>query len=150
MYLTYAYFYLEVPQSWEKSVFNLFPDLCFFIHCGSLAICKDALTFTFFFFFFEESYLCALLNPQGAVFIPQKGILHRGHRQNSRHSWGPLFAPGKLYLLSLFEGKRKLEKSFWVSIDKKNFKRTLVKSILEISFPDITILKISQNIFTCR
>ena len=46
--------------------------------------------------------------------------------------------------------KENWKKRCWVSIDKKNFKRTLVKSVLGGTFPDIIILKISKNIFMYR
>lgn len=49
MYLTYAYFYLEVPQSWEKSVFNLFPDLCFLFIVGLWPSVKMHWLLLFFF-----------------------------------------------------------------------------------------------------
>ena len=150
MYLTYAYFYLEVPQSWEKSVFNLFPYLCFLFIVGPWPSVKMhwLLLIFFFFFFWGELSLCTS--------EPSGGSLHSSKRNPSKRTQAEFssqlrssLCPWETVLIISLRRKKKTGKKL-LGVDKKNFKRTLVKSILEISFPDIIILKISQNTFTCR
>lgn len=121
----------------------------FFIHCGPLAICKDALTLTDF--FLRRAIFVHFWTLRGQSLFLQKEFFIEDAGRILGHSWGPLFAPKKLYLISLLEGKRKLEKKIcWVSIYRENFKRILVKSIWGGTFLGISIFRISGNIFICR
>lgn len=87
---------------------------------------------------------------------PSGGSLHSSKRNPSKRTQAEFssqlrssLCPWETVLIISLRRKKKTGKKL-LGVDKKNFKRTLVKSILEISFPDIIILKISQNTFTCR
>lgn len=93
----------------RKTLFNLFPNLYFLFIVGpwpSVKMCWLLLVF-----FWEELSLCAS-GSSVSVFISQKGILHRGCRQNSwsqlRSSHCPL---GSLLISSLTRKNKTGEKA---------------------------------------
>lgn len=66
---------------------------------------------------------------RGSLYSSKKESFTKDSGRILGHSWGLIFAPGKLYLLAVWEGKRKLEIKL-LSVNWQENRKILGKSIL--------------------
>lgn len=88
----------------RKTVFNLFPDLCFLFIVGPWRSVKIRWLLLVF---FEDSYLCVPLAPQCQSLFLKKEFFIEDAGRILGHSWGLLIAPWDTVLISYLTRKNK-------------------------------------------